>query len=77
MAPERRNGSFIFIHGDRECFEATEINIQLKLKWRVLTVNFIFVFHVDERVKVDVAVEMDVWSGTSGTVICRIQACKK
>ena len=70
MAPERRNGSFIFVHGDRECFEDTEINVQLNLRWRVRTVNFLLVFHEDERVKVDIAVEMDVWSGTSGTVGC-------
>ena len=76
MAPERRNGSFIFVHGDRECFEDTEINIRLKLRWMALTVNFIFVFHEDEGVKVDIAVEMDVWSGRSGAVGCRIQACK-
>lgn len=69
MAPERRNGSFIFIHGDRECFEDTEINVQLKLRWGAPTVNFIFVFHEDERVEVDIAVEMDVWSGASD---CRI-----
>ena len=74
MAPERRNGSFIFVHGDRECFEDMEIIVQLKLRWRVRTVNFLLVFHEDERIKIDIAVEMDVWSSTFG---CRIQVCKK
>ena len=49
----------------------------LKLRWMALTVNFILVFHEDERIKIDIAVEMDVWSGTSDTVSCRMQACKK